>query len=178
MANDPTAPSTSTDSPQPSVEAGLPPEVPKFINLVRAQMRDFPELNRLISGVETSDRMIALCMMQTIDDFNLTPPLIEGYGITNFPSISLLVWGTIIYILMSVGILQVRNHLQYTDGQGIQVSVSDKAPQLMQWANMYQQMYEQKKLQLKKALNLKGALNGSAVPSEYRYISGLWDYYL
>ena len=123
MSNDPLAPSTEQIAPEPSTNKGLPKEAVGFINLVRAKMRDFPELNRLIAGQETSDRMIALAAMEAIDDYNTTPPLLGAVGFDNFPSISLLVNGTIICILESVGILQVRNHLSYTDGQGVQINV-------------------------------------------------------
>lgn len=176
MPNDPLSPSTETIAPEPSSNKGLPKELVAFIAMVRAKLRDFPELNRLIAGQETSDRMIALAAMEAVDDFNTTPPLIEAANLRNFPSISLLVNGTIINILQSVGLLQVRNNLSYSDGQGVQINVSDKAPQLMGWIQMFINQYELKKMNLKKAINLNGALNGSGLPSEYRYVNGLWDY--
>lgn len=176
MPNDPLAPSTEQVATEPSSEKGLPKEIVAFIAMVRAKLRDFPELNRLIAGQETSDRMIALAAMEAIDDFNTTPPLIDAVTIANFPSISLLVNGTIINILESVGLLQLRNHLSYSDGQGVQVNVSDKAPQLMQWMQIFKAQYELKKSNLKKSINLSGALNGSGIPSEYRYVNGLWDF--
>ena len=37
---------------------------------IRAYLRDFPELNRLIKGEETSDRMIAWAVLDVLDDFN------------------------------------------------------------------------------------------------------------
>lgn len=175
MANDPSAPSTDHLTPQESFNQGLPKEVLGFMNLVRAKMRDFPELNRLIAGQETSDRMVLLAMAEAVDDFNTTPPLIGAYNFDNFPSMSLLLDGTIINILESVGLLQTRNHLVYSDG-GIQVGVSDKVPELFQWLNWFTQKYEATKVKLKQAINLQGALNGSGVPSEYRYVNGLWDY--
>ena len=153
----------------------LPHKLLDTISLIRAKMRDYPELNRLIEGRETSDREIAFAIMETIDDFNSTPPLIAGFSIESFPSVSLLIRGSIINIIESVGLLQTRNQMSYSDGQGVQVSVSDKAPMLMQWANLFKSQYEQKKFRLKQALNLQGALNGSAVPSEYVFINGYFD---
>jgi len=177
MANDPTAPSSEVHHPEPSVEEGLPAEAMHFINLVRAKMRDYPELNRLIAGQETSDRMIALAIMEAIDWFNTTPPLLgNNYKLSTFPSKSLLLRGTIICILESIGILQTRNHLVYSDGQGIQVGVSDKAPELMRWLGLFTSQYEKKVTDLKKAINLDGALNGSGVHSEYTVVNGYWDY--
>jgi hypothetical protein len=176
MSSNPLAPSTETITPEASTNKGLPKEIVGFIELVRAKLRDYTELNRLIAGQETSDRLIALCTMEAIDDFNTTPPLIAPVNLSNFPSISLLVNGTIICILTSVGLLQTRNHLSYTDGQAIQVNVSDKAPELMRWLNLFISQYEAKKSKLKVTINISGALNGTGIPSEYRYVNGLWDF--
>ena len=178
MAQDPLAPSTEVLNPEDSGNVELPTKVVNIINLVRTHMRDFPELNRLIAGEETSDRMILTCLMLTVDDFNYTPPLLGNYRITNFPSISLLVRGTIICILESVGILQMRNHLQYSDGQGIQVGISDKAPQLMQWATMMRSSYDMSKVNIKKSINLNGALRGCGIASEYSSVNGSYEDYI
>jgi len=175
MSNDPKKPSGDVVAPSESTGKGLPKRVAQLISMVRAKLRDFPELNRLIEGKETSDREIALALAEAVDDFNTTPPLIESYTIENFPSPSLLVRGALINVLESVGLLQTRNQMSYSDGQGIQVSISDKTPMLMQWLTLFMNQYEQKKLRLKKALNLKGALNGSSVPSEYSYLDGYFD---
>lgn len=175
MANDPKDPNSNALSPEASVKKGLPKELVHTIALIRSKLRDFPELNRLIEGRETSDREIAFAIMECIDDFNMTPPLLGTFTLAAFPSISLLINGSIINIITSVGLLQTRNHMSYSDGQGIQVSVSDKGPQLMNWMNLFKQDYEQKKFRLKQAINLGNALNGSGVPSEYAYINGLFS---
>ena len=78
-------------------------------------------------------------------------------------------------VLESLAILQNRNHMVYSDGQGVQVSVSDKAPQLMQFQNLFQSRYERQRDKLKLALNLNGALNRSGVPSEYALVNGYYD---
>ena len=129
----------------------------------------------MVEGHETSDREIALAALEAIDDFNTTPPILDTYTLASFPSMSLLIRGTLIHVIESVGLLQTRNHMVYSDGQGVQVSVSDKTPQLMQWLTLFSNQYETKKIRLKKALNLRGALNLEGLSSEYRYIDGLWD---
>lgn len=147
-----------------------------YIALVRAKMRDYPELNRLVAGQETSDRQIALALLAALDDYNSTPPLLPDVSLTAFPSKELLVTGAIIEVLESVGLLQTRNHMNYSDGQGIQVGVNDKAPQLLQWANNFRSRYEQKKGRLKVAINLKEALGApTGVSSEYLAIHGFLD---
>ena len=175
MASDLEKPSEGAVNPSESVKKGLPKKVSQLVSMIRAKLRDFPELNRLIEGKETSDREIALALMEAIDDFNTTPPLIETYTLDNFPSPSLLVRGALINIVESVGLLQTRNQMTYSDGQGVQVSVSDKTPMLIQWLTLFMNQYEQKKNRLKKALNLKGALNGTGSSSEYSYLDGYFD---
>ena len=161
-----------------AIEKSLDPKaqlVRQYIALVRAKTRDYPELNRLIEGVETSDRQIAFAIMETIEDFNTTPPLIPAYSITNFPSVDLLVNGALIAIFESVGILQTRNQLTYSDGQ-MQLGVNDKAPMLLNWINIFRNKYEAKKGKLKRALNLQTALgNPTGVSSEYLSLGGLFN---
>ena len=177
MADTPAKPSEDPVSAKDSANAGLPKKLVQLIAVVRTRMRDFPELNRLVEGRETSDREIALAIAEAVDDFNNTPPLIQNFGIEDFPSISLLIRGSIINIIESVGLLQTRNQMVYSDGEGVTVNVSDKTPMLIQWLQLFMNQYEAKKLRLKKALNLKGALNGTHLSSEYRYVDGLFDEY-
>src|SRR5258708_22776774 len=90
-------------------------EVNNFIQQVRTFLRDYPETNRLISGVESSNRQIVWAMSDALDDFNTTPPF-TYFGVTDFPSKSLLIRGTVISLLESIGLLQTRNHLSFSDG--------------------------------------------------------------
>lgn len=158
-----------------TVKRGMPPKLVAVIGMVRAKMRDYPELNRLVAGQETSDRQIAMALIEALDDFNTTPPLIGSVTLDTHPSVSLLVNGTIIYTLQSIGLLQTRNQMNYSDGQGVQVGVNDKSPMLLQWIQLFSGQYEQKKMRLKQAMNLSGALNGGGVPSQYSVINGYFD---
>ena len=137
-------------------------------------LRDYSELNRLIDGEETSDRMIAWAIIDTLDDINNRPPHIGSFTVGTFPYKSLLLRGTVITILESVGILQTRNQLQYSDG-GISVGASDKAPMLMQWIQMLSMSYEQKLDKWKISRNITEAFNGSAVMSDYYFLGGYYD---
>jgi len=172
---DPEDPAHLPTGPGAAVAQGPPKVLLDLITLVRAKLRDYKELNRLVAGEESSDRQIAFAALQTIDDWNCTPPLIDAVSLSSFPSFSLLVDGTIVQLLQSIGLLQMRNHMSYTDGQGVSVSTSDKAPQLMAWANVFGQAYESKKMRLKMAQNLEGSMNSSGMPSEYTYINGWFD---
>ena len=146
----------------------------EFVLQVRQYLRDFPELNRLIDGEESSDRMIAWAVIDALDDINNTPPLIGMFTVETFPYRSLLLRGTVIAVLESVGLLQTRNQLNYNDG-GIQVSASDKAPMIMQWINMLRGSYEQKKQQYKIAVNISNAFDGGAILSDYYFLGGYYD---
>ncbi len=145
-----------------------------FVGVVRMFMRDYPELNRLIKGEEHSDRMIVWAIIDALEDFNTTPPM-TGYQLTNFPSKSLLLRGTVINLLESIGLLMTRNHLTFSDG-GIQVGVSDKTPLIQSWLQLFTNKYEEKKNRLKIALNIEGGWGGG-VHSEYLSTSGFYGGY-
>jgi len=146
-------------------------ELNRFIQTVRTFTRDYPELNRLIAGFESSNRQIVWAIADAIDDFNTTPHF-TNYGIVNFPSASLLLRGTVISLYESVGILQTRNHLQFSDG-GIQVGVSDKTPFIQSWIQLFKNSYEEKKQRIKVAINIENAWGGG-IFSEYRFVNNFY----
>lgn len=147
----------------------------EMIAYVRLYMRDFAALNRTIVGEESDDRMIAWAIVDAIDDFNSTPPFLGAYGLTNFPSSSLLCRGAAISLLESVALLQMRNHITFSDG-GLSVSINDKTPMIMQWLMGAREMYEMKKKSLKASINLEAAMTGAGALSEYFVINGLYLY--
>lgn len=144
----------------------------QFAEVVREFMRDHPELNRLTQGVEHSPRLIMWAIADAIDDWNTTPPLIGPVSILNFPSRHLLLRGTVINLLESLGLLQTRNHLTFSDG-GIQVGVSDKTPLIQSWIQMFRNAYEVKKNKLKVAINIEQGWGGG-VHSEYLWTNGFY----
>lgn len=143
----------------------------QFVSVVRMFLRDYPELNRLIKGEENSNRIIAWAILDALDDFNTTPPM-TSFQLSNFPSVSLLTRGTVISVLESLGQLMTRNQLTFSDG-GIQVGISDKTPLLMQWISLFTNKYEEKKKQLKIALNIEGGWGGG-IQSEYLWMNGFY----
>lgn len=145
----------------------------EVVVMVRSFLRDFPELNRLIAGEETSDRMIAWAVADVLADYNGTPPFIGSVGITNFPNRSMLKDGVISYVLESVAILQTRNQIDYSDG-GISVQVSNKGPMLLQAAQMFRARYEQQKMRTKASLNVEMAFDGGGITSEYFVVNGIY----
>ncbi len=142
-----------------------------LVQYVRSFTRDYPELNRLISGEESSNRQIVWAILDTLDDFNTTPPFTH-FSLGNFPSRSLFVRGTVISLLQSIGLLQTRNQLSFTDG-GIQVGINDKTPFIQSWLTMFMNSYESKKERIKVAYNIETAWEGG-VNSEYRFVNNFY----
>lgn len=143
-------------------------ELNAIVSQVRLYLRDYPELNRLIAGYENSNRQIVWAIADALDDWNTTPPLIRRMGVRDFPSPRLLIRGAAISLLESIGLLQTRNHLTFSDG-GISVGVSDKTQYIQAWLQLLKNDYEEKKLRLKTALNIESAWGGG-VYSEYRLV--------
>lgn len=164
-AQRPPSPLEGTDVPNAQIELN------NFVNQVRSFMRDYPELNRLIAGVESSNRQIVWAIFDTLDDFNSSPPF-TLHSIGSFPSKSLLIRGVVCSLLESIGLLQTRNHLQFSDG-GITVGVSDKTPFIQSWLQLFRNSYESKKEKLKVAYNIETAWGGG-VHSEYRFVNNFY----
>jgi hypothetical protein len=151
-----------------------------FIQTVRLFMRDHPQLNRLIKGEESSDRMIAWGILDFLSDFAGTPPLLGYFTLEDLLARNLqsfAVRGTAVALLQSVGILQTRNQLTFSDG-GISVGVNDKTPLLMGWIRDFQNKYEQQKLQIKVTMNINQLLNTfTGQHSELFLINGWYGVY-
>jgi hypothetical protein len=146
-----------------------------FVQTVRLYLRDFAELNRLIAGEESSDRMIMWAVLDAMSNFNGTPHLtnISFEDLLGRNQGHLLLRMTVEALIESVGLLQTRNHLNYSDG-GINVGVNDKTPLLMNWLQYYRSYTEQLKQRVKVALNIEGILgpSHSGVFSELSAING------
>ena len=143
----------------------------QMIATVRAFMRDYPELNRLIQGEEHSNRLIAWAIMDAVEDFNISPPM-TSFGLTNFPAKGLLLRKSVVNLLESIGLLMTRNHLTFSDG-GIQVGVSDKTPLIQSWIQLFTNSYEEKKNKLKIAINIESGWGGG-LHSEYLWTNGFY----
>lgn len=149
-------------------------ELNQFVNQVRLFIRDSPELNRLIKGFESSNRQIIWAIADTLDEYNSTPPFTH-YGVYNFPSKHLLMRGVVATLLESVGLLQTRNHLSFSDG-GLQVGVSDKTPFIQSWVQLFRSQYEAKKDRLKVAENIERGWGGG-VSSEYLFANNFYGWW-
>lgn len=150
------------------------------IQSVRLFMRDFAQLNLLIRGEESSDRMIAWATMDFLSNFNGTPPfsgmnlddMIFSYNLNHFA-----VRGTVISLLQSLMLIYARNHLPFSDG-GLSVNFNDKAPLIQSMLQLFQAAYEQDKRQIKTAINVAGIMDTgpSGVHSDYYALSAIGFY--
>ena len=140
--------------------------------LLRLFLNDTPELNRLIRTEESDDPKLDLAIALAVDDFNVTPPLLQNYVVENYPSLYLLIYGASIQTLRSAGILQSRNELVYSSG-GVSVRIFDKTQHYQSWIAQFVAEYERKKQNYKMALNISNAMAGG-VPSEYSILNYFW----
>jgi hypothetical protein len=141
----------------------------QFKSEVRGYIRDFPELNRLISGEESSDRMVEYCIWLSIDEWNTTPPVTANV-LSDFPSRLILLQLTLCHLLMSVGILKSRNRFTYNDG-GFSVQTEEQDTMYSRWIQLLRSQVDPKLMRLKVALNISGGYGGG-LGSEYGWING------
>jgi hypothetical protein len=138
-----------------------------FREAVRRYLRDQVQLNTLLAGHETDDVSLDLCIELALSDFNTTAPVITNYSIKTFPSFIILLYGTIVHVLQSAGVLQARNELNYSSG-GVSVQISNKAGLYASWLDRFLKQYEVKKTNLKVQINAAQAWGG--IESEYGLI--------
>lgn len=139
--------------------SGLSPAMKTFVQVVRDYTRDHPELNRLIAGQESNDRLIAWAVLDALSLFNGTPYLtnLSLEDLLSRNQHSLLLRLTVITLVESVGLLQTRNHLNYSNG-GLNVGVNDKTPLLMNWLQYFKASTMDLLQRVKVALNIEGIL--------------------
>jgi hypothetical protein len=158
---------------------GLSPRLRQHTQGVRLFMRDFAELNLLIRGEESSDRMIAWATFDFVSDFNSSPPF-SGYTLEAMYDSgwsSFAIRGTVVTVLQSLSLWYTRNNLPFSDG-GISVNMNDKAGALMQMSSLLQSAYEQNKAKIKTALNVAQLLEPDSIGlhSDLAFLSESYGY--
>ncbi len=140
----------------------------QFAEKIRRFMRDNPYLNRLTDGYESSEEDIYDALEDALDDFNHTPPFTDRYNFNNPPPISMLKRGTVICLLESLGLLNTRNGLAFSDG-GLSLN-TNKTPELQAWLQMFSNKYYEKVQRWKTSVNIEAAWGGG-LGSEYRLVN-------
>ena len=151
------------------------PVMQAFVQTIRLFMRDHPELNRIVKGEESSDRMILWAIVDAMSDFNGIPPIIGTARLEDLLMLNqqkLLTRMVVCSHLESVGLLQTRNHINYSNG-GINVGVNDKTPLIMNWLQYFKADIEQMKLRVKTSMNINQILgvNNHGLSSELSAIN-------
>lgn len=146
-----------------------------LVEMLRARLRDHPELNVLLAGYENSDLELATALAESVMDWNSTPPLLDGVSFTSHPAPALMLDKAASVVLRSVALLHTRNKLNASVGGDVINGFFDKGPEYMQWASLLEQTYEAKKLRLKMAINLNGSFNGTGIASEYEIVNRMYN---
>jgi len=137
-----------------------------LIDDIRLEMRDYPELNRLMEDIENSDRMIALAIRNVVDTFNGIPPAIRSkFDWSTFPSRSLLITGVIGRLQRGQADLDTRNYYPASDGQ-VGIPSRQKGQMVERAAMAKWQEFKQDAGELKVSLNFREGLGGVGVASE------------
>ena len=130
---------------------------------VRLYAKDNAALNILLEGNHQSeDDLVRLAMRLAVNDFNVVPP-ISSYTTEDFPSDTVLMYGTLHHLANSEAERQLRNNITY-NAQGLNAQLDDKFPQYNQLAAWYKQLFESKIKELKTQQNLEQAWGGSFSP--------------
>jgi hypothetical protein len=148
----------------------MSPVMQSFVQTVRLYTRDHPQLNRLVAGEESSDQIIAWATLDALADFNGTPPFIGTFTLESLlyrDQQALLLRMVTCSLLESVGLLQTRNHINYSNG-GINVGVNDKTPLIMNWLQYFKGTTEQMKQRVKVSFNIEQIIgpNNPGIHSE------------
>jgi hypothetical protein len=100
--------------------------IEEYKKALRTYIRDFEFLNRLLDfKEENSDDGLELYLNMAIGYLNIVPPSVGSFGFANFPLPSLLIHQSAIEALVSNGILQSRNDVEYNNA-GISLKVDDR----------------------------------------------------
>lgn len=158
---------------------GLDPLYRNLVQMVRAYMRDFAELNILLDNTEeTDDKTILMCLELAVADINASPPG-TSFSIKEMASrgyVLLLIYGTVVLVLESLMFLLTRNHLNWQES-GQLIGLQDKTPMVAAHAKYFRDVYQFQKDKKKIADSIMSAMSEGSigVHSEYFVIHGyLW----
>jgi hypothetical protein len=119
---------------------------------VREFVSDYTTNNYLLDGEEFSDTGIQLCIDLAVDAFNLIPPP-GSVTLANFPSKSLLLYGTLWHLFEGRAAVLARNTMAYSDG-GLQIPIEERYELYMSMAGSWKQKFQEGAQQLKIAQNM------------------------
>lgn len=140
---------------------------------VRAYVKDDEYANALLEGeLQSDDTLIELAMEMAISDFNSMAP-VTAFTVDNFPSLSILLRGTLYHLAMGESERQLRNQISFS-AQGLTSEVDNKADQYQRLAGHYWQLFQSQAQPFKVQANIQAAWGTALSPysllteTEYR----------
>lgn len=130
---------------------------------VREFVSDYAPNNYLLSGEEFSDTFITLCRSLAVDEWNTIPPFSRN-DLTNFPSKSILLYGTIWKAFEGKAALLARNTMSFSDG-GLQVPIEERSELYRGLAQQFQTNFTNAATKLKIQINMEAGW--SEISSDY-----------
>lgn len=140
---------------------------------LRLYLRDLPGLNNLLEdSTENSDDNLNQAITYGMMCFNTVVPY-TNYSLANLPSNAyyFLINEAVIQVLISAGILEARNRLNYSNG-GLTVADHDKAGPYQSWIQVLRQFSLQEKQY--KMFNNIAACYGSVSSEFLSYTNSGW----
>ena len=131
---------------------------------VRTYIHDFADQNHLIDGEEFSDEAVLLAMRMAAGDYNLIPPM-ENLAPSQFPSVTLLMYGTLAHLFLGKAAHLARNTMSYSDG-GLQIPIEERAELYLTLGNQYMAQFREGAVKLKIQMNVESGWG--SVSSDYR----------
>ncbi len=145
--------------------------VPLTTDDVREFLRDQPKYNILIEGVEFSNEDIARAIRWTVSKWNAITPQsndpVTGETLNEY----VLLFGVASILLRSEGVRQLRNGVNYQDGNMPQVGIDEKQNLYAGWADSMKAEFDFHARQIKTQNNMEACYGG--LSSGYKYI-GRW----
>lgn len=139
---------------------------PLTTSKVRAYIHDFSSGNYLLDGEEFSDSSIELAMELALSDYNTITPL-SNLAPSQFPSKSLLMYGTLGHLYLGKSAHLARNTMSYSDG-GLQIPVEERMELYTSLSSSYFAQFKQLGERLKAQLNVEDGWG--SVASDYRQL--------
>ena len=136
--------------------------------------KDQSDLNILLdNSLQSSAPLITLAMKLAVSEVNATAP-VTHFEPENFPSDTILLYGTLHHLANSEAERQLRNQVNYS-AQGVSAGLGDKFPQYQQLSGFYRQLFDAKVRELKQYLNQESGWGGAYSPyimlNEFNYRS-------
>lgn len=135
------------------------------VNEVREFASDYSPNNFLIDGEEFTDTYINMCISLAVDSYNTLTPK-SNFNSVNFPSKTIMLWGTLWHMFEGKAVLLARNTMNYSDG-GLQVPVEERSELYKNLATGFHQNFDGAAKPLKVQQNMDSGWGGLSSDSAF-----------